>query len=152
MSEQMNIIQKWDLESDYSIARVEKLPEAQYLEQFNSHLLQGYPVLPWQASLSHEQKQRYDSLKIGLSQRFQLKLALLHSGQMIGWSYGWHDSVHSGDFYMAGSLVLPEHRGRKLYSRLVQKILEVTKEEGFTAVRSRHISLPSGLNNVLRHV
>ena len=68
----------------------------------------------------------------------QIKLALLHDGLLVGWSYGWQDSVHAGDFYMAGSLVLPAHRKLGLYSALVRKILELSLAEGFSAVRSRH--------------
>ena len=140
MSE-LNLIETWKIDERYSIASVSELPKSLYLEQFRNHLLQGYPVLPWRSSLNEDENTKFEKLKERVKDRFQLKLALLDSGKMIGWSYGWQDSVHVGDFYMAGSLVLPDYRLNGLYSKLVQKILEITRKEGFGAVRSRHICI-----------
>ena len=129
----------WQLENGYSIARVNRYPEDLYLAQFNEHLLQGYPVLPWRAQLSDEQRSKMERLQSRIKERVRLNLALMHEGKMVGWSYGWQDSVHTGDFYMAGSLVLPDHRRRGFYSTIVRKLLELSQQEGFSAIRSRHI-------------
>jgi GNAT superfamily N-acetyltransferase len=80
-----------------------------------------------------------EQLQSRIKERARINLALLHQGKMVGWSYGWQESVHAGDFYMAGSLVLPEHRRQGFYSALVRKLLDLSQQEGFSAVRSRHI-------------
>lgn len=135
----MKILEEWSLGNRYKIARVDKFAEPQYMELFNKHMLIGHPILPWRSNLSLDQQEKQKQLKELLRDRFTLKLALLESDELVGWSYGWQDSVHDGDFYMASSLVLPDHRKNGLYTALVEKILELTAEHGFSAVRSRHI-------------
>lgn len=135
----MEVIQSWNLKNDYSIASVEKIPQDEYMELFNAHMVGGHPILPWRANLSENERQKQKHLKDLIKNRFELRLALLHTNKLIGWCYGWQDSVHEGDFYMASSLVLPEHREKGLYSELVKKVLELTHANGFGAVRSRHL-------------
>lgn len=135
----MEIIESWSLDSEYTIAWVKKFPEEQYMEMFNKHMLMGHPILPWRASLNQEQKNKQHQLKTLIKDRFEIKLALLHSSNLIGWSYGWQDSIHDGDFYMASSLVIPEYRGKGLYTEMTKKVLEICEREGFSAVRSRHV-------------
>jgi hypothetical protein len=129
----------WPIYDSYSIARVDQIPEDEYLRLFKEHMLQGYPVLPWRSSLDENQKQNHSRLKALVKDKFELRLVLKHRKQMIGWTHGWQDSVHASDYYMGSSLVLPEHRRRGLYGQLIQKTLEITEAEGFSAVRSRHI-------------
>lgn len=136
----MEIIESWKtLTGQYSIALVEKFPEELYMDMFNKHMLNGHPILSWRSTLSEEQTNKQNQLKALIKNRFELRLALLHEGALIGWTYGWQDSVHDGDFYMASSLVLPEHRGKGLYSAMTNKVLEICLKEGFSAVRSRHV-------------
>ncbi len=135
----MEILEQWPVRDEIKIAKVEKLPEKEYLEQINKHLLETYPSLPWRDQLDEQRKGQLKELKQRVKDRYEIRLALLDGNKMIGWSYGWQDSVHHGDFYMAASLVLPEYRHQGLYSTLVKKILEETKKEGFSALRSRHV-------------
>lgn len=131
--------QKWDIAPGYRIASVAKIPEEEYLKQFNEHLLQGYPVLPWRSQLCTSQQRSCSQLKKRIRGRYELRLVLLYQDEVVGWTYGWQDGVHTDDFYMAASLVLPEHRRQGLYRALVKRVLEVTYSVGFGAVRSRHI-------------
>lgn len=135
----MKIIEEWSISDEIKIAKVDKLPEKEYLEQINKHLLETYPSLPWKNELGDERKEQLKELKERIKDRYEIRLALLKGDEMIGWSYGWQDSVHHGDYYMAASLVLPEFRYQGLYSALVNKILEETRKEGFSAIRSRHV-------------
>lgn len=61
---------------------------------------------------------------------------LLQKGQLAGWMWGYQDSRES--FYMVNSAVLPEHRGRGLYSRLLEVALGHLVEKGFQRIWSRH--------------
>lgn len=139
MSTEMKIFEEWDLGDDYALAHVEKYPDGLYLSLFKRHMAPDYAILPWESSLDETERDKLKKLRELLKQKHQIRLALLHRGELVGWCYGWQDSVHTGDFYMAGSLVLPEHRRRKLYARMVAKVLELTAEAGFGAVRSRHL-------------
>jgi len=139
MIEEMKTFARWDLHDGYSLAQVEKYSDAIFQSLFNEHMVQGYPILPWRSDLSPEQKEKHDLLNERLKDKYKVRLALIHSGKLVGWSYGWQDSAHLGDFYMASSLVLPEHRNHGLYSAMVRKVIEITNAEGFSAVRSRHV-------------
>jgi hypothetical protein len=55
---------------------------------------------------------------------------------IVGWTYGCQDSRES--FYMVNSGILPEHRGRGLYTELMTHTLDVLKEKGFQRIWSRH--------------
>jgi len=138
MQHNLEIIDNWQLDNGFTLAWVKKLPDEQYLKQFNQHLLQGFTVLPWKTSLSDEDKAKHERLQSLLKDRFQIKLALLSEDSMIGWSYGWQ--INNTDFNVGGSLVLPEYRFKGLYSAMMKRMLEITKAEGFSAVHSKHIS------------
>lgn len=136
---EIEIMERWSLKNNYSIALVERYPHDQYMDLFNQHMMPGQSILPWEDSLSEKQKAKQKKLKLLLKDKFQLKIALFYKDQFIGWTYGWQDSVHNGDFYMGSSLVLPKHRGKGLYSAMLKKVLELTEQAGFGAIRSRHI-------------
>lgn len=135
----MEILEQWLLEDEYRIARVHRLPEPEYLDLFNEHMINGHPILHWRSGLSEDEKAKQKQLNDLIKDRFTLRLALIHRDQLVGWSYGWQESVHEGDFYMASSLVTPDHRKKGLYTELVEKVLELTALQGFSAVRSRHV-------------
>lgn len=61
---------------------------------------------------------------------------VLKDGDLAGWTWGYQDSRDS--YYMVNSAVLPEHRGRGLYSRLLDVSLEELLAKGFQRVWSRH--------------
>lgn len=61
---------------------------------------------------------------------------MLKDGDLAGWTWGYQDNRDS--FYMVNSAILPEHRGRGLYSRLLQRSLAQLKPLGFQKIWSRH--------------
>lgn len=75
-----------------------------------------------------------------LNQSFQypyLHHAVVRNGaDVVGWTWGYQDSRDS--FYMVNSAILPEHRGRGLYSRLLQVTLQKLVDKGFQRIWSRH--------------
>lgn len=86
--------------------------------------------------ISKEEMDKVKSLNSHLPRSFEYYLLLLHEGKLAGWSWGRQDSIDS--FYMVNSAVLPEYRGRGLYSRLMEAILEKTTSLGFQRIWSRH--------------
>lgn len=71
----------------------------------------------------------------------QLRIGAYCDGRLIGGTFG----TRRGDasFYMAQSVVHPEHRRRGIYSALVRAVLERTKQDGISKVESRHLSTNS---------
>jgi RimJ/RimL family protein N-acetyltransferase len=76
------------------------------------------------------------SLNEGLLSPWAYHLVLFHEEKVAGWTWGYKDSRES--FYMVNSAILPEHRGRGLYTRLLDETLKKLIEMGFQRIWSRH--------------
>lgn len=135
----MNILEKWDLPNHFFLARVDRFSDSETKEMIDRHVLHEYPTLYWREAFSSDQKEKHERINGLMKDAYRLRLGVFSGERLVGMSFGWQHSVYSGDFYMAASLVLPEFRNQGLYSAMVSKVLELTKAEGFSAVRSRHI-------------
>jgi RimJ/RimL family protein N-acetyltransferase/GNAT superfamily N-acetyltransferase len=61
---------------------------------------------------------------------------ILHNETAVGWTWGYQDSKES--VYMVKPGILPEHRGKGLYSKLLQTTVEKLVQKGFQRIWSRH--------------
>ncbi|WP_102127229.1 GNAT family N-acetyltransferase [Deinococcus planocerae] len=61
---------------------------------------------------------------------------IAHGGEVVGWhsARGWDERT----LYMSNTALLPGHRGRGLYTRLLPPLLGTFRAEGYTVVRSHH--------------
>ncbi len=79
------------------------------------------------------------NLKI-LNEKYQSNLTmhslLFNEGRLVGWSFGYQDTKES--FLMANSAILPEFRGRSLYSFLLDEVIEYLTKKGIQRIRSNH--------------
>lgn len=135
----MKIIKELSKKDDFSIVEVERYPKKTFYDQLKEHLQTEFPMLPWRERLNDEDSKKHKSLEARLKGQFNLRLAIIKDEQLVGWSFGFQDSVDTGTFYMAASMVLPEYQRRGLYSELVSQTLQLTREAGFRSVASRHI-------------
>lgn len=67
----------------------------------------------------------------------RVNLGLFHKGKFVGWSWGFQEMPTF--FYMCNSAILPEHRGRGLYTCLMREMLKRTVEKGYSKIYSRHM-------------
>lgn len=135
----MNIFATWRLGEGYEIVSVDEFPPDLLQDQAKKYFATDYPMMPKNHGLDEMGVQRLRALKKNLSQQFALKLAVLHRGKIVGWTDGWQDSIEQDTFFMGASLILPEHRRKGLYSLLVKKVIELTREKGFRSISSLHI-------------
>lgn len=92
-------------------------------------------VLP-QDVISEEESRLLKELNQDFRRFYVQHLLLLEDGELAGWSWGYQDSRES--FYMVNSAILPAHRGRGLYTRLLDVALDMLVRKGFQRVWSRH--------------
>nr|WP_246580770.1 GNAT family N-acetyltransferase [Deinococcus aestuarii] len=61
---------------------------------------------------------------------------IARGGEVVGWhsARGWDERT----LYMSNTALLPGHRGRGLYTRLLAHLLTTFRDEGYTVVRSHH--------------
>jgi ribosomal-protein-serine acetyltransferase len=76
------------------------------------------------------------NLRANISFPCRTFLTLMHGQSLAGWCWGYQDSYDS--FFMVNSAILTEHRGRGLYSRLLEYLLEKIKPKGFQRIWSLH--------------
>lgn len=93
-------------------------------------------ILRPQDVLSEREKDQLRLLGNGFKTEFRYNSLVLFKGEVVGWSWGYQDSADS--VYMTNSAVLPEHRGRSLYSRILDITMDHLKEKGFQRIWSRH--------------
>lgn len=86
--------------------------------------------------LSEPEKLKLKNLNENFKHPYLHHTLLLYNGELAGWTWGYQDSRES--FYMVNSAVLPEHRGRGLYSRLLDVTLKKLIDMGFQRIWSRH--------------
>ncbi len=132
----MDILEKWDFAPDIQIARVDKFDEPAYTELINETLGHHHPFLMWRENLTDAQRAKIKALQERYKNDYQLRLAVLHKGELVGAQHSFQSTVT--DVMMAMTTVRPEFRGRGIYTTLARKVLSETKEAGFQAVTSKH--------------
>lgn len=109
-------------------ARVEKTMESVFDD--NEIIVRAQDLM------TEEEKRRLQELNRDYRRLHLQHLLLLKHGELAGWTWGYQDSRES--FYMVNSAILPEHRGRGLYSRLLDAALARLEGRGFQRIWSRH--------------
>ncbi len=135
----MDILKQWKFDQNTIIAQVDKYPENVINEHVAEYMMQNVPSLPWRSQLDDSAVKKLKQLHAGTKENYRLKLVALEGKQIVGWSFGFQDTLDSSSYFMAGSVVLPERRRQGLYSALVAKVLEITEKKGFQSVWSMHI-------------
>ncbi len=59
-----------------------------------------------------------------------------HAGEVVGWQYSRQWDARTA--YMVNTALLPAHRGRGLYARLLPPVLGALQDRGYDRVRSHH--------------
>lgn len=88
------------------------------------------------ALLSESEKEKRKKLNEFIQIKYNLFLVVFDRDKLIGWSWGFAKSNH--EYYMCNSAVYPEYRGRKIYSTLMNMIIEKVTEDGFQEITSKH--------------
>ncbi|MCB0413752.1 MAG: GNAT family N-acetyltransferase [Bdellovibrionales bacterium] len=135
----MKKLNEWNIQDNFCIAEVDEFPNELYRTQLNENLMNEYPMLPWRSQLDDIETEKVKKLKEKVKDKYELRLALLNEEELVGWTYGWQEVFDHTSFFMGASMVLPKLRRQGLYSKLVEKVLEITKELGFQSVWSSHI-------------
>lgn len=86
--------------------------------------------------MTDNEEQKLKSLNTGYVVNYTLHLVLFYKNQLAGWTSGFQNSRES--YCMASSAILPEFRGRSLYSNLLETALEILTEKGFQRIISNH--------------
>lgn len=86
--------------------------------------------------LSDEEKSFLKSLSENTSQLIRLNLGIFRGDEFCGWFTGGQQDYET--FYMRNSAILPELRGKGLYTALMYEVLERVQKMGFQIVLSRH--------------
>ena len=93
----------------------------------------------WWNIVSSKEQEKARGLGKNMGTPFKLYLAAFNEKEeFIGWSWGFQESFST--YYMCNSAVLEPYRGQGIYSDMLEKSIELLKEEGFQEIYSRHNS------------
>ena len=133
----MKILAQWDFAPDLQIVHIEAYPKDDFKNLIDDTLGNYHPLLQWQESLTDIEKTKHEALKAPLKNVYQIKLAVIHNGEMVAICSSFQES--STTVMMGISAIRNDFRGRGLYSALAKRVLEMTREAGFQAVSSYHL-------------
>jgi ribosomal protein S18 acetylase RimI-like enzyme len=68
----------------------------------------------------------------------RLRVGAFDGEQLVGYSHGWFEV--GGRFYIGSSAVREDHRGRGVYTRLMQALEQAVRERGGLAISSQHVA------------
>ena len=87
-------------------------------------------------SLSEEETKKWKELKTFLGNPITINLGMFKGEEFVGWSWGFQESALT--FYMCNSAILPDHRKKGLYTRLLNEMINRATVLGFQEIYSRH--------------
>lgn len=126
-----------NLPSGYSIC--ETNPES-FWKEVDPHITKIFDdqelILRPRDIISEQERLNLQALNKNVQTPFEYFVLLSYQDKTVGWSWGYQDGRES--FYMVNSAVLPEHRGRGLYSRLLDVMMNKITSMGFQKIWSRH--------------
>ncbi len=93
-------------------------------------------IFRWRQHISEQEKESLTVLAQNMGSPLKLYFAVFYQNEFVGWSYGFQQSADV--YYMCNSAILPEHRGKGLYTALLNTKLQILKEKGFQKIYSRH--------------
>lgn len=88
------------------------------------------------ALLSENEKDKRKKLNELIQIKYNLFLVAFDGEKLIGWSWGFAKSNH--EYYMCNSAVYPEYRGKKIYTSLMNIIIDKVSDDGFQEITSKH--------------
>lgn len=93
-------------------------------------------ILDVASILTAEERAKAQELRSHFNFACKTFFCVYYGEQLAGWSWGYQDSPDS--FFMVNSAILPQYRGRNLYSRLLETMLAKVVPLGFQKIWSFH--------------
>jgi predicted GNAT family acetyltransferase len=86
--------------------------------------------------LSTDEVALYEARRLAYPAVWRMQWALEHEGVVVGWTYAYQQDHET--LYMCNTAIAQDHRGKGLYSIILQHVLSVAKTQGFQIVTSKH--------------
>ncbi|MEO1451266.1 MAG: GNAT family N-acetyltransferase [Bacteroidota bacterium] len=124
------------LPEPFSVKELSPREFAAYFKEQRNLVYGAVTKLDVMGLLEERERKLLHQLGGRLRQRYSLYLQFLHEDQPIGFSYGVQNAEDT--FHMASTGLLPEFRGKGLYSAFLKALVEYLGREGFQKVQSYH--------------
>lgn len=125
-----------NLPKDYSIQESNSDSFWRDIEKMKEDIFSNDLILRSREVYSDLEREKLKILSAEYKHPFLYHAVVRHHDNVVGWTWGYQDSRDS--FYMVNSAILPDHRCKGLYSRLLQVTLEKLINKGYQRVWSRH--------------
>lgn len=126
-----------DLPDGVEMREVDRFAEPQFTSLVRE-LLGGDPTADLRSRRAADVQTRLEERHRCYRPAWSLRIGAYRGSRLIAWTHGFQDGRES--FLMATSAVVPEERRQGIYTALVRRVLERTREAGFEVVTSRHLA------------
>lgn len=126
------------LYEDYVLREVTAAEFGPFFREHRPRLFADGITIPVEAWMTEEEKQQQQALAHRLRDTYALRAFIMKGDTIIGWHTG--RQVDAETYYMANTAVLPEHRGKGIYSEMVVALMGHLRELGFQRLTSRHLA------------
>ncbi|MBS1617066.1 MAG: GNAT family N-acetyltransferase [Bacteroidetes bacterium] len=88
--------------------------------------------------MTEDEKNLLKDLAERIKDAYLLRAFIMKGDTIVGWHMGRQTDMDT--YYMANTAVLPEYRGRGIYSEMVVAVIEYLRGKGFQKLTSRHLA------------
>lgn len=123
--------------NDYQIIELTNDELASFNEEAHKTIfLEDGQIFMLRKSFSELETKKWKELSAYLGTPVRINLGMFKGEEFVGWCWGFQESAMT--FYMCNSAILPEHRKKGLYTRLMNEMIKRVTEHGFQEIYSRH--------------
>lgn len=138
-----NSIRNWPLEDGFVVHQIPLKDFRPWFAKNRSNLFPDTLDFNAHEFLSETEKTKQKALGERISNMFSCAIVLFKGNDIIGWSFGRQETFEK--FYQVNSAIYADYRGRGLYKKLLNIMLEIVREEGFQIIYSRHAATNSAV-------
>ncbi|MBS1686669.1 MAG: GNAT family N-acetyltransferase [Bacteroidetes bacterium] len=123
---------------DYVLREVTAEEFSPFFREHRPQLFAEGTTMQIEQWMSEEEKTDQQALARLLKDTYALRAFIMQGDTIIGWHTG--RQVDAETYYMANTAILPEYRGRGVYSELIVALIEYLRTRGFQRLTSRHLA------------
>jgi hypothetical protein len=124
----------WNISDGYELRLLSAEEMAPFLKEWQEKMFSdGVILFP---EYSESEKASIQRLRSHMGSPLELCFGLFQGETFVGWHVGNQRSFL--EFYMRNSAILPEYRGKGLYSAMLRVVVQHLLELGFQEISSRH--------------
>ena len=124
------------INDDYSLREISANEFSEIYSSKQEEYFSASLIVDVSSHLNPDEQDRVQQRKASFPSAWRMQWALEFKGDVVGWTYSYQQDHET--LYMCNSAIAQDHRGKGLYSAMLQHVISMAKEQGFQLVTSKH--------------